>query len=50
MSTSSLLEARLGQEESEQMQMHSTAKQAKIASDHAIAQAQILKEEQDKTT
>ena len=50
MSASSVLEARLGQAESEQMQMHSTAEQAKMASDRAIAQAQRLKEEQEKTT
>ena len=50
MSASSVLEARLGQAESEQMQMRSTAEQAKMASDRAIAQAQRLKEEQEKTT
>ena len=32
------------------MQMHSTAEEAKIASDRAIAQAQRLKEEQEKTS
>ena len=50
MFASSLLEVRLGQAETEQMQMRSTAESAKIASDRAIAQAQLLKEEQERTT
>ena len=50
MSASSMLEARLGQAESEQMQMRSAAEEAKAASDHAIAQAQRLREEQERTS
>ena len=50
MSASSLLEVRLGQAESEQMQMRSTAEQAISTSERAIVQAQRLKEEQEKTT
>ena len=50
MSALSLLEARLGQAESEQMQMRSAAEEAKAASDRAIAQAQRLREEQERTS
>ena len=50
MSASSLLEARLGQAETSQMQMRSTAEEAKVASERAIAQAQRLQEAQEQTT
>ena len=50
MSASSLLEAQLGQAESEQMQMRSAAEEAKAASNRAIAQAQRLREEQEWTS
>ena len=46
---SSSLEARLGQAEMEQSQMQSAAEEAKATSDRAIAQAQRLREEQEKT-
>ena len=50
MSASSLLEARLGQAESEQAQTRSAAEEAKLASDRAVMQAQRLQEEQERTT
>ena len=45
MSASSVLEARLGQAESEQMQMRSTTEQAISTNERAIVQAQRLQEE-----
>ena len=50
MSASSLLEVRLGQAESEQMQTRSAAEEAKVASERAISQAERLREEQERTT
>ena len=49
MSASSSLEARLGQAEMQQAQMQSAAEEAKAASERAIAQAQHLSQEQEKT-
>ena len=50
LSTSSSLEMRLGQAETEQAQMRSAAEEAKAASERAIAQATRLREEQERTS
>ena len=47
MSASSLLEARLGQAETQQAQMRSAAEEAKAASDRTLMQAARLCEEQN---
>ena len=50
MFASSLLEARLGQAEMEQAQMHSVAEKAKAASDCALIEVARLHEEQERTS
>ena len=49
LSTSSLLEARVGQTEEQQRQARAAAEEAKRASERALAQAALLQEEQSKS-